>query len=316
VSTFQRANALTRYATRSTQHAIRNTQYVIRIMQTSRINPKSKTKNPKSRGWFRKYLALPQEHGSWPLFLVPCFVGAAVAGEWNGPLWAFLVGSLALFMARQPLGLFVRTRFGRRKARDAHLALGWAVAYLLLASALLIPLLWNGRSGLLLLGVPAGALMTLYLVLLTRRKERAFWMQVLAVAGLSLGAPGAYYAATGRWEAIAGWLWVLVFLGGLEGVLSVEVRLQQREGVEPGQERFPLAWVAGYEVLMLAVIGLLAATGQVPGLTWAPFLLLALRTWWYMVHPAPDVRISHIGITQMGATIVFGLLLVGTFGLS
>jgi len=273
------------------------------------------TTNPKStrRRWLRKYLALPQEHGSWPLFLVPCFVGAAVAGEWNGLLGAFLSGSLALFMARQPLGLFVRTRFGRRKAKDAHLALGWAVAYLLLAGLLLIPLLWQGRSGLLFLAVPAGALMLLYLDLLTQRKERAFWMEVLAVAGLSLGAPGAFYAATGRWEAIAGWLWVLVFLGGLEGVLSVQVRLQQRAGTEAGQERVPLTWVIGYELLMLAIVGLLAAGAQVPGLAWVPFLLLALRTAWYMMRPAPDVRISHIGIAQMGATIVFGVLLVGAF---
>jgi hypothetical protein len=281
-------------------------------MQTSKVNPKSKIQNPRSRGWFRKYLALPQEHGSWPLFLVPCFVGAVVAGEWNGPLWAFLIGALALFMARQPLGLFVRTQFGRRKAKDAHMALGWAVAYLLLSAVLLVPLLWHGRIGLLFLGVPAGGLMVLYLVLLTRRQERAFWVQVLAVAGLSLGAPGAYYAATGQWEAIAGWLWVLVFLGGLEGVLSVEVRLQQRDGTDPGQERIPLTWVAGYEVLMLIAVGFLSATGRVPTLTWVPFLLLALRTAWYMARPAPDVRISHIGITQMGATIAFGVLLAGT----
>ncbi len=279
-------------------------------------NPKSQIRNPKSRGWLRKYLALPQEHGSWPLFLVPCFVGAVVAGEWNGPLWAFLVGSLALFMARQPLGLFVRTRFGRRKAKDARLALGWAVAYLVLAGVLLFPLLWQGRSGLLFLAVPAGALMLLYLGLLVRRKERAFWVEVLAVAGLGLGAPGAYYAATGRWAAIAGWLWVLVFLGGLEGVLSVQVRLQQREHAEPGQERVPLAWVTGYELLMLAIVGLLAATAWVPGLTWVPFLLLALRTAWYMIRTSPDVRISHIGIAQMGAMIAFGMLLVGVFAFS
>lgn len=279
-------------------------------------NPESQIRNPRPRGWLRKYLAVPQEHGSWPLFLVPCFVGAAVSGEWNRPLWAFLAGSLALFMARQPLSLFVRTRFGRRKANDAHLALGWAVAYLLLASVLLTPLLWQGRSGLLFLAVPAGGLMLLYLGLLARRKERAFWMQVLAVAGLSLGAPGAYYAATGRWEAIAGWLWVLVFLGGLEGVLSVQVRLQQRDGAEPGKERVPLVWVAGYELLMLAIVGFLAVAGRVPGLAWVPFLLLALRTAWYIVRPSPDARISHIGVTQMGATIAFGVLLVGTLALS
>lgn len=286
----------------------RNTQHV--TMNATTDNPKSK---PVRHRWWRRHLALPQEHGSWPLFLMPCFVGAAVAGEWNGPLWRFLFGSLALFLGRQPLGLYARTRFGRRQAKDAHLALGWAVAYLLLAGVLLLPLLWQGRSGLLLLAAPAAGLMLLYLVLLTRRQERAFWMQALAVAGLSLGAPGAYYAATGRWDVVTFWLWLLVFLGGLEGVLSVQVRLTQRNGEMDKHEHTVARRAAGYELVMLVTVALLVAGRQVPGLVWVPFLLLTLRTTWYLVHPMQDVRILHIGISQMGTTTAFGLLLVGAF---
>ncbi|HUM70123.1 MAG TPA: YwiC-like family protein, partial [Chloroflexota bacterium] len=84
--------------------------------------------NEKGKRGFRKQLLLPAEHGSWSWLLVPYRVGTAVAGAFNLATLLVLVGSLALFLLRQPATIWLRIRQGRGRQSDAPIVKRLVVA--------------------------------------------------------------------------------------------------------------------------------------------------------------------------------------------
>ena len=88
--------------------------------------PSSSIAKPR-RGFFRKQLIMPAEHGSWSWLLVPYFVGILVAGEWNLAAFLVLLGALAGFLVRQPATVAMRARTGRGRKADGGPALIWAI---------------------------------------------------------------------------------------------------------------------------------------------------------------------------------------------
>jgi len=162
---------------------------------------------------------LPREHGGWFLFLVPVAVGLGVAGQFNGRGDAFVVAALALFCARQPLGMALKSWRGKRTLADLPLLLAWlAVCALLMAATsaylLVVARLW----GLLPLGIVGAGLLALQLWAGSARLARTLWSEVIGAAGLALAAAGAHYAAIGAWTITTPVLWLQMAIVGVGGV--------------------------------------------------------------------------------------------------
>ena len=118
------------------------------------------------RVFFRKSLVVPTEHGAWSWLLVPWLVGAVVgvAAPAAAPLAGLallltLVGGLSAYMIRQPATAWLRIRQGRGRKADQSLALGWAVGFSLAALLCLLGLFLLGRSAVLGLALPFGAIL-------------------------------------------------------------------------------------------------------------------------------------------------------------
>ncbi len=70
--------------------------------------------NTPARRLLRKHIVLPQQHGSWALWLGPYAVGVGVAGAWNAALLWVTLATLGAFLALQPLTILVKIAAGRR----------------------------------------------------------------------------------------------------------------------------------------------------------------------------------------------------------
>ncbi len=168
------------------------------------------------------------------MFLVALVVGIGVAGTVNGPVLLFGLTTMVLFLMRYPLSLVIK---GRQRSRTRPDAWRWVVIYaglaLGLGGALLV---WSRLWGLLALGGVAGLLLTLYLWQVAHHAETSAVGELLGVAGLALGAPGAYAVGTGRFDSTALVLWVLnlLYFGGSVFYVRLRVREQSRRPAPGG----------------------------------------------------------------------------------
>jgi hypothetical protein len=59
----------------------------------------------------------------------------------------------------------------------------------------------------------------------TRLEERSITSEALAICGLTLTAPAAYYVASGQWNEAAFWLWALSALYFASSVFYIKLRV-------------------------------------------------------------------------------------------
>ncbi|MFQ6058165.1 MAG: YwiC-like family protein [Anaerolineae bacterium] len=256
-------------------------------------------------------LILPREHGAWAMLLIPLLVGLGVAGRLDAPGLLFAGAALALFLARYPMTCMMK----RPRLRRERAWWGWTLVYLLLAGGFTLPLLSRyGRWGLVAIVGVAGLLMIAYLVGVARRAEMTVGGEWLGIAGLTLAAPGAYYAATSALDRTALLLWPinLLYFGGTVFYIKLKVREQPRR---PAPEGLWQKLVHGratilYHLFAIGVVLALASLGWVPALVpvaFAPCLAKALRgalTWGGRPH------MVRLGLIEVFHAVAFGLLLL------
>ncbi|MGC8781318.1 MAG: YwiC-like family protein [Anaerolineae bacterium] len=270
---------------------------------------------------FKAYL--PREHGGWFLFLVPLAVGLGVAGQWNGRGPAFAVAALALFLARPPLELALKAWRGKRTRADLPaLLLCLAFYAALVAAAGGVLLLRERLWGLLPLAAASAGLLALQLWAAAARLARTAWSEVIGTAGLALAAPGAHYAAVGRWTATAIALWILMAVVGVGGVLYSRWRLRRRRAAARVREDELPAAPPRVSVLAHYALGLILAAA-LAWLGWAPWavtplygLLLIRVAWGARPAARPDRTVLAIGLGEGIATIVSGLWIVLAYRLA
>jgi hypothetical protein len=217
---------------------------------------------------------MPREHGAWGILLIPFATAVGVAGAWNLPVTLLLGSVLCFYIAR--------TSFLKQNYR-------WTAILLAGSAACVLPLLivWK-LWWLAAFGVVAAPLAF-------RKTERSVAMQLLAVAGLTMTAPAAWYAATSKLEYR---LWLLNALYFAGGVFYVKMHIAAAISRKPAG-RLPVVIYYG------ALTGLLA---------WWPvglaFLPVIVRAFVGAARVSPVLRIKRLGWTEVAYSIVFAVLLV------
>lgn len=250
---------------------------------------------------------LPREHGSWAMLAAPAAVGWAAAG--GGPAGAGALFSAALlgaFLSRTPVTALCSD------ARDAR-ALRWLAAYGALGAAGLAGLLGvYERWGLLWLALPGAAVFVASLWFTLRRRAMTEPHELLGVAGLSLGAPGAAFAATGAWSADSLWLWALCALFFSGPVYHVKMlvagKLASVPSPAPGaRERAERAAAqsAAYHLATAALVGGGAAWGCLPAAALIPFLGALGKTLYYGSRRGGRLELKKVGWQEVAWTMVF-----------
>lgn len=249
---------------------------------------------------------LPREHGSWAILVAPPVLGWAAAG--GGPAGAgvfFAMGLLGAFLLRTPLG--APTEAGARR---------WSAAYALLAAAGFGGLgLAYGRWRLSVLGLPGAAALGVTLWNQARRRGMREANELVGIAGLCLGAPAAWFAASGRWEPGAARLWALCALYFAGPVFHVRMLVTRRIAMAPGA---PVAARGkadaarlGSLVAHAGALAAVAAAGRarlVPDWSVLPFALALAKTAWWGRYQPPRLELKKVGWQELGWTCVFVVL--------
>ena len=248
----------------------------------------------------RKHIALPQQHGSWALWLGPFAVGTVVGGwlTW-GWLWLSLA-MLGMFLALQPLTILVKALGGRRPAEERAPALAWLGLYGGLALAGGLGLVWSGHVWVLGLGLLMAPVLAWQMWLVARREERGqILVESLGAAALALSAPAAQALGAGAFSRDSLVLWALCALQAVGAILYVYTCLDYR------RLKTAPAWAAA--------IGL-ALAGWAP--PWAPAgfgLMMAEAVYGSLLRPPIGAKPVVIGVRQTVVTGLFSLALIAAY---
>lgn len=124
------------------------------------------------KNYFKKQIALPQDHGSWVFVLSPLLIGIFAGKHYSFATLCLIIATMSAFILRQPMTVMIKVFSGRRPKTDLPAAWFWVLVYGAIATATLIGLILSGFGYLIHLDVPGAIVFAWYLSLVSRRAER------------------------------------------------------------------------------------------------------------------------------------------------
>ncbi|MFN8413129.1 MAG: YwiC-like family protein [Anaerolineales bacterium] len=266
------------------------------------------------RNFFKKQIAIPQDHGSWVFILSPLFVGI-FAGTKFTPNTLFLsLAVMSAFMLRQPVVALVKSYSGRRPKTDLPAAIFWSLIYGSISALALIEIILYGFVFILYLIPPVVPIFLWHLWLVSQRNERKqAGVEIIATGVLSLAAPAAYWIGIGSYHPTGWWLWLLTWLQSAASIVYAYLRLEQRDQL-PDTSRSE-QWKSGQRALLYTSFNLLTSLilgwyKLIPPLIFAPFLIQWLETLWGITHPAIKWKPMRIGMRQFLVSSLWTILFI------
>ncbi|MBE7551268.1 MAG: YwiC-like family protein [Anaerolineales bacterium] len=261
---------------------------------------------------------LPKEHGSWAMLIVPLLLGLVIAPVWHGQALLLLLAALGFFLVRYPLAVLVKTR--KRATADKALLWRWTAIYgglTVLSGGWLVFV--QGLGWLAVMGLFGGLLLLFHLWLVSRRQEMSLGGELVGIVGLALGAPMAYYAASGYLDQVAAVLWLInaLYFGGTVFYIKLKVRQQPRlPAPERVGERLVKAKAClAYQTVALTLLLALATLQWAPLLTPLAFVPVTIK----MVYGAwqwqdkKSLSLVRLGIAEIIHAVAFAGLVVLIF---
>jgi len=254
-------------------------------------------------------LPKPKEHGAWGMLYVPLVIAVGTAGVVNLQVLLLTLVVTLIFLSQRPYTQLLTNPAIRVDLALARRNLCWLGVYWSV-SAVLVGLLCVqcDRRALLQfvwIGIPIAVAFTFFL---RRNRMHSVAGELIGICGLTFSAPLAHYAATGKVQPLAFWLWglcILYFASSVfyvkaivAGFLSSRSKATNRSWIY----RRVCGW---YHVVLLILLGGLVALGEIRVLTLVAFLpvivggLLGIRT------PENKLNFVRIGWMEVAYSIVF-----------
>ncbi len=265
--------------------------------------------------YFRKQIAIPQDHGSWVFIFSPLAVGIFAGKTFSPATIRLCIAAVAAFLLRQPMTAMVKSYSGRRPRTDLPAARFWVIVYGVIALLALAELFLLGDGYIAYLAVPGIPVFAWHLWLVSRRAERRqAGVEVIATGVLSLTAPAAYWVSIHRYDPFGWWLWLLTWLQSAASIVYAYLRLEQREwkSIPNRYERFRAGIRAfaytSFNFFFSILLGLDA--GLLPRLIFIPYLVQWLETLWGIDHPAIGYKPVRIGTRQLIVSMLWTILFI------
>jgi len=263
---------------------------------------------------------IPKEHGSWAMFMVPLLLGFIIASTWQWSSLVLIVAALGFFLVRYPLALLVKTRNRKRTNSDKAHLWRWTLIYgglTVLSGAwlVLVRQLW----WLIPLAIFGGLLLGFHLWLVSRRQEMSVVGELAGIVGLALGAPMAYYTATGQLDNTAAVLWLVnaLYFGGTVFYIKLKVRQQPRQPAPPHfSERLVKAKAClTYQTIALSLVILLVTLQYAPLLAPLALLPATVKVVWgaWQWQDKTSLSLMRLGLIETFHAIAFAVLMVIVF---
>src|SRR5262249_33265359 len=155
------------------------------------------------------------------------------------------------------------------------------------------------------LGLIGAALLLINGKQATRMEERGTTSEIMAIAGLTMTAPAAYYAASGRWEMTAFWLWLLSALYMTSSVFYIKLRVYRLNPRKQLELQRALRRCAFYHSFLLLALPALIFTGGLGLFAFIAFAPALVRTFCGMLKPKMKVNLMRAGILEIAYSLIF-----------
>lgn len=260
---------------------------------------------------------ITREHGSWAVLLVPIAIALVIAGSVTCDLALVIIAALAAFMAYVPAQMILRERFGT--ALDSSKLRGatfWLLVYALVGLAAVVPLLAKGYWKLLPIGMFAVFCFALNFVL-TRVRSKTVLSDLIAIAGLTTGAPAVLYVATGELAGTAFFIWILNALFFGSGVVYVHMKIVATGFKDTSlslTQRLSLGFLnVAYHLVVLGIVLVLVAFEYSPTLVAVAFLPITVHALYGTLKLSTRVQFKRLGILLLGHAILFAIVVSKAF---
>ena len=268
--------------------------------------------------YFKKQIALPQDHGSWVFIFSPLLIGIFAGGSFTLSTFNLILAAMSAFLIRQPMTVIVKAYSGRRPKSDLAAARFWVLIYGSIAALALLGLILHSFSFLLILAIPGVPVFAWHLWLVSKRAERKqAGIEVIATGVLSLVGPAAYWVGVGRYDPLGWWLFLWAWLQSAASIVYAYLRLEQRElkqdqaAVMSGSEKWALGKRAFlYTSFNLGASLILGWANWIPPFIFIPFLVQWLETIWGITHPAAGWKPVRIGVRQLIVSLLWTILFI------
>ncbi|MFN8382412.1 MAG: YwiC-like family protein [Anaerolineales bacterium] len=268
--------------------------------------------------YFKKQIALPQDHGSWVFIFSPLLVGIIAGGSFTYATLNFIIAAMSAFMIRQPMTVAVKAYSGRRPKTDLPPARFWLLIYGTITALALLGLVLEGFGYLLFLAIPSAPIFAWHLWLVSKRSERRqIGVEIIATGVLSLTAPAAYWIGIHGYDATGWWFWAFTWLQSAASIVYAYLRLEQRDLKQNQASAMSRSawWQMGIRALAYTSFNLVLSFGLgilnlIPRLIFVPFLLQWLETIWGITHPSVGWKPIKIGTRQLIVSLLWTVLFV------
>ena len=258
--------------------------------------------------------AVPREHGTWAMVIVPWIVGCGIARGMTARGMLLLFAAIALFLAQHALTAWYRAR-RLPPARRASAPGIVVVAFTAVGLVAVAPTLTTLTAGLVgVFVVAAIALIVVSLVLIDMRLDHALPGQVLGAVGLPLTAPLAYFASGGSRARDAATLWVVDVAFFLWAVFYVRLKIIARAHRQPlaalgDRVRFGASTLGVTAALVAIALVALDAGDFSPRaiVAFAPALIQSIAGTIRLDH---QPRLKPVGFLMLGHSIAFAVLFI------
>ena len=262
----------------------------------------------------RSTLKLPREHGAWAMVYVPFVLGVLVGGQISLPVLLLLISTSVIFISRESLLVWWRARNRGRQSQQARQAGKLLAAYSVIAIGCGAPLIFVYRLYWLLPLLVVG--LTLLLIngkQATEFEERSTRSEVMAIVGLTMAAPAAYYVGRSDWDQTAWWLWALNAAYFASSVFYVKQCVAsfhaRRQDI-----RQRVKWnCSSYHAFLLVSLLALALTNNLPLFALIAFLPALVRAFWGLLRPAQQLNLKRIGVAEIIYSLLFLVFVTLTF---
>jgi hypothetical protein len=165
------------------------------------------------------------------------------------------------------------------------------------------------------MGVAALVLLAINARQAVLREDRTIGGEMMAIAGLTLAAPAAYYAARGAFDLTALWLWVLCAVYFASSVFYVKLRVSTINPRNDETRRQSWFRCAFYHSFLLASLLVLALTGSLNLFAFAAFAPVLTRSFWYLARPVRQINLRRVGWIEVAYSLLFLIFTTLTFRL-
>ncbi|MBI3789052.1 MAG: YwiC-like family protein [Ignavibacteriales bacterium] len=256
---------------------------------------------------------IPKEHGAWAVLFVPMALGIIVGGRFSFEALCLALSALGVFMSYVPIHTILKEWVGipqgDEKVRSSTL---WGVVYLGLGALFIAPLLYSGYWLLIPVGI-IGGLSYVANFFLTRYIAKSILSDLMAVLGLTLSAPSAYYMTIGSVDRTAITLWLFNFLFFGCSVFYVHMKIRASSLKKP-ELSFTEKLSVGklnliYHIVVLVIVSVLVFRHYSPQLIVIAFLPMVVHGIYGTLKLTGRVRFKNLGFILLGQSVLFGVLI-------